>query len=141
LHTLSSKGDTETEGYVFIGNALKDISYSSPKITSLSAIQKFIDLIELPYEISDAPDLFSPSIPSTELSLLWNLDKETQNYSFQNGYFYDTSWDDKGQPTSLIWTLSFNKYDTSNSKNTEFIIYITVQINQFGEYKISSITK
>ncbi len=141
LHTLSSKGDAETESYVFIGNSVKDTSFSKPKILSLSVIQKFIDLIELPYEISDAPDLFSPYIPSTELSLLWNLDKSTYNYSFQNGYFYDNSWNDKGQPTSLIWVLSFNKFNTSNSKNTELILYVTVRINEFGEYRISSIIK
>lgn len=141
LHTSSSKGDTETASYVFIGNSLKDISYSKPKILSLSVIQKFIDTIELPYELSDAPDLFSSSIPSTELAMLWNLDKSTFNYSFQSGYFYDNSWDDKGQPTSLIWILSFNKYNTSNSTNTELILYVTVQINEFGEYRISSIIK
>lgn len=141
LHTLSSKGDAETESYVFIGNSIKDTSYSKPKILSLSVIQKFIDLIELPYEISDAPDLFSPYIPSTELAMLWNLDKSTFNYSFQNGYFYDNSWDDTGQPTSLIWILSFNKFNTSSSKNTEILLYVTVQINEFGEYRISSIIK
>lgn len=141
LHTSSSKGDTETASYVFIGNALKDISYSKPKILSLSVIQKFIDTIELPYELSDAPDLFSSSISSTELAMLWNLDKSTFNYSFQSGYFYDNSWDDKGQPTSLIWILSFNKYNTSNANNTELILYVTVQINEFGEYRISSIIK
>lgn len=141
LHTSSSKGDIETEGYLFIGDTLKDISHSKPKILSLSVIQKFIDLIELPYEILDAPDLFSPSIASTELGILWNLDKESCNYSFQNGYFYDISWNDKGDPTSLIWILSFKKFNTSSANTSELILKVSVQINEFGDYKISSITK
>lgn len=141
MHTSSSKGDTETQSYVYTGNYLKDISYSKPKILSLSVIQKFIDTIELTYEISDAPDLFTPSIQSTELAILWNLDKPILTYSFQDGYFYDVSWDDNGNPTSLIWILSFNKFNTSNSNNTELILHVKVQINQFGEYKISSINK
>lgn len=141
LHTSSSKGDSETEAYMFTADSLKNISYSTPRIVSLSVIQKFIDLIELPYELADAPDLFSPSIASEELGLLWNLDKSTFNYSFQNGYFRDICWDDNGKTTSLIWTLSFNKFNTTNSKNTELILYVTAEINQLGEFKISSITK
>lgn len=139
LYTLSNKGDESTKGIILCNNTIKDLTAYKIKIPSLSIMQKFIDLIQLPYELDDAPGIFTPTISSDELSLLWNLDKESIKYSFLSGYFYDTSWNDKGTPTSIMWILSFQKDNGNNV--SELILNIKVDLDEFGEYKISSIQK
>ena len=141
LYTLSNKGDESTEGILLCNNSIKNITPYKNKIPSLSIVQKFIDLIQLPYELDDAPGIFTPTIPSDELSLLWNLDKETTKYSFINGYFYDTHWNDKGSPTSIIWVLSFEKNKNNSNNSSELTLNIKIELDSFGEYKISNIQK
>ena len=75
-----------TEGYILNSNTLKDISFSSPKIPSLNSIQLLIDCVEADYELDDAPDIFTSTIESDQLGLLWNLDKSNYRYSFQKAY-------------------------------------------------------
>lgn len=143
LYTLSDKGDEATEAFIFNGTSTKDISFSKPHIPSLDVIQKFIDLIQLDYEIAETPDLFTAYINSDELGILWTLNKETYRYSFQNGYFYDINWDKNGLPASIIWSLSFEKVNSTDSSKLkeELFFSIKTDINEFREYKISSIKK
>lgn len=143
LTSSSEKGDESTKGSIITNKKVKDITFSQPKIYSLSPIQKLIDLIQLDYEIDDAPGIFTPYIPSEELALLWNLDKLTYHYTFQKAYFYDTTWDAEGKPTSLFWILSFEKsnFSDSNSKPSEMILYVKSELDELDEYKISSIIK
>lgn len=143
LHTFSEKGDKSTESIIFNGKIIKDITFSKLQIPALAIIQKFIDLIQLSYEIEDPPEIFTEYINSEELKILWNLDKETYRYSFQLGNFYDINWDKNALPSSIIWNLSFEKVNSSDSTkpNEEIIFTVKTDINQFGEYKISSIKK
>lgn len=143
LYALSEKGDESTESFIFNGKTIKDTSFSKLQIPALGVIQKFIDLIQLTYEIEDAPGIFTEYIDSEELGILWNLSKENYRYSFQIGYFYDISWDKNALPSSVIWNLSFEKVNsTDSSKPKEEIIFtVKTDINQFGEYRISSIKK
>lgn len=143
LYTHSEKGDESTESFTFNGKEIKDITFSKPQIPGLSIIQKFIDLIQLTYEIENAPNIFSEYINSDELGILWNLSKENYRYSFQSGYFYDINWNENPLPTSIIWRLSFEKvnlYDTSKPKE-EITFTVKTDINNYGEYNISSIKK
>ena len=143
LSLSSSKGDNSTNAYIFNGDVLKDISFSKPIVPGLNSVQSFIDLIQVQYEISDPPNIFTSEIPSNELSLLWNLDKETYRYDFQNGYFHDVSWDESGEVLSLTWCLSFQQVkiqDPDNNKK-EALIYITVKKDDYKNFKISSIKK
>ncbi|MDD6879910.1 MAG: hypothetical protein PUD59_06825, partial [bacterium] len=89
LYALSEKGDESTKSLIFNGNEIKDISFSKTLIPSLGVVQKFIDLIQLDYELTETPGLFTPYIESSELGILWTLSKDTFRYSFQTGYFYD----------------------------------------------------
>lgn len=139
----STKGDESTKGYIINSTYVKDITFSNPKIPAFGNIQKLIDLIQVEYELDDAPDIFTSYIPSEELGLLWNLDKLNYRYSFQKAYFYDTTWNDDGKPTSLYWVLSFEKinYTTSNKKPQELILYVKTELDELDQYKISSIIK
>lgn len=143
LYALSEKGDESTESFIFNGKTIKDITFSKLQIPGLGVIQKFIDLIQLDYEIEDAPGIFTEYINSDELGILWNLSKENYRYSFQNGYFYDINWDKNALPSSIIWRLSFEKVNSSDSTKPkeEIIFNVKTDINQYGEYKISSIKK
>lgn len=143
LHALSEKGDESTESFIFNGKEIKDISFSKSMIPSLGVVQKFIDLIQLDYELTETPGLFTPYIESTELGILWTLSKATYRYSFQTGYFYDINWDKNGIPTSLSWVLSFEKVNSIDSAKPkeEIVFIIKTDIDEFSEYKISSIKK
>ena len=83
------------------------------------------------------------NIKSEELGLLWNLNKNNYNYSFQKAYCYDSTWDEFGNPTTLYWTLSFqkNNFTNDNSNPKELILYITVEYTDSNQFKISSILK
>lgn len=143
ITTLSSKGDNATDGYLINGNSIKDINFSSPKIPSLSLIQTFIDLIQLTYEVDETPDIFSPSIPSEELAILWGLEKSSYRYNYQYGIFRDTQWNNDGMPSTLLWTLSFEKvnYSSHSIPSENLTLFIRVVLTPSGEYKISSIKK
>ena len=143
LSASSSKGDSSTNSYILTEKQLKDTTFSKSTIPNLNLIQSFIDLIQAPYELSDVPDIFSSFIDSTELSLLWNLNKDSYNYTFQNGYFYDTSWDDSGNITTINWFLSFEeikKIDSPDNKK-ELLLYLTLEKDSYNHLKISTIKK
>ena len=144
LYSNSAKGDSSTSSLYYTNNSIKDTSFANNKIPSLDIIQNFIDTIELPYELDIAPDIFSSSISSEELAILWNLDKEQNNYSFQSGYFTDINWDSNGEVTDIFWTLSFRKYDSSKSTNncySELLLHLNITLTNENTYKIESIQK
>lgn len=143
LSSDSSKGNESTTGMIINNFSTKDITFSKPIIPSFNTLQILIDIIEVDYDLDEAPDLFSPYIDSNQLGLLWNLDKSKYRYSFQKAYFYDTSWDDSTKVTSIYWCLSFEKTNILDSKEgpKELILYVTADLNENGDYKISSMIK
>lgn len=144
LFSLSSSGgDSSTKSYIFNGKTIKDTTFSKTNVPSLNLVQSFIDLIEAPYELSDTPDIFSSTIDSNDLGLLWTLDKTVYNYTFQNGYFQDTLWDDSGNITAINWCLSFEKLKKLDSLDDpkELLIYLTLEKDSYNYLKISTIKK
>lgn len=143
LSLSSSKGDGSTKSSLFLGDNIKDITFSKIKVPGLSAIQGFIDVIEAPYELSEAPNIFTSNIDSTELSILWGLDKDNTRYSFQNGYFSDFKWDSNGNVLGVNWTLSFESVKNTNDSSPvkELLLYLSVEDDGYGSLKISSIKK
>lgn len=137
----STKGDKSTKNYIINSKYIKDISFSNLKIPSFDYIQKFIDLIQVEYEIDESPDIFTPDIPSDELGLLWNLDKKNYVYSFQKAFFYDISWNKEGKSSSIYWILSFEKVNSTKFDKApkELILYVKTTLNELNQYKISSI--
>ena len=126
--------------YFINGNELSDITTSNLKIYSLDEIEKFIDLIEYSYEIMELPDIFTDNISSEELKIFWSLNKDTSQYKFQSAYFYDNDWNSLGEPSSIIWSLSFQQFDKYDSSKApkEIIIHLTTTLD-INQYKISSI--
>ena len=129
--------------FLIDNNSICSLNSLNYTINSLSETEKFVDLIEYPYEILEVPDIFSSDISYDELKLLWNLNKEIYQYTFQSGYFYDIDWNNYGSPNSILWTISFKKNKISNSKDegNEFVLYIEVSLDQYNNYRISSIKK
>ncbi len=128
---------------IFLADTTKDLCMSKLKVPALNSIEKFIDLIEYPYEIIDTPDIFADFISSSELSLLWNLNKSSTRYTFVSGYFYDIDWDNSGTPSTILWSLTFKKSNIidDSSPEEEFILNVQTDLNELSEYKISSIQK
>ena len=129
--------------FLIDNNSICSLNSLNYTINSLSETEKFVDLIEYPYEILEVPNIFSSDISYDELKLLWNLNKEIYQYTFQSGYFYDIDWNNYGSPNSILWTISFKKNKISNSKDegNEFVLYIEVSLDQYNNYRISSIKK
>lgn len=144
IYSLASrKGDSSTLSYMVINNKAKDISNIKKNIPGLSLIQEIIDYIEYPYELNNGPDVFSTNIPKSEISILWDLNKNNNRYNFQSGYFYDFKWNKNGDFNGLIWELSFNQVNKKNpsSLDKEFLIYLTMEYDIYNQLKITSLLK
>lgn len=144
IYSLTSrKGDSSALAYMLINNEAKDISNIKKNIPGLSLIQEFIDYIEYPYELNNGPDIFASTIPKSDLSTLWELNKNSNRYNFQSGYFYDYKWNKNGDFHGLIWELSFNQVDKKNNSSLEkeLLIYLTVEYDMYNQLKITSISK
>lgn len=139
----SSSGNSSLDSFMIIDNATINITKDSIKIPDLGNILSLIDLLQKYYELDEVPDIFTENISESELGLLWNLDKEHNQYSFQNAFFYDESIDNEGNITSMKWTLSFEKYirEKDDSSKTETTFYVNTIKSGDNSYKISSIYK
>lgn len=134
--------NNDFSSYFIDNDTVKEVTINTGNIFSLDEVGKFIDLIEYPYEPEELPDIFTPNISSDELKIFWNLNKDNYEYKFQSAYFCDNDWNNLGNPSSILWTLSFQKISrndiTKHSK--EVLIHLTVNIDYLNHYKISSIS-
>lgn len=139
----STKGDSSATAYMVINNDAKDITAIKKKIPGLSIIQEFIDYVEYPYELNNAPDIFAPTISKDELSILWDLNKNINRFNFQSGYFYDYKWNNNGDFYGLIIELSFNQVDKKNASalEKEMLLYLTIEYDSYNQLKITSLIK
>ena len=140
--SLSSKKEYFFQGFILLDNKIKDISLQILRSLPFS-IQKFIDVIEAPYDLSTPPDIFSSEINSSELAILWNLNKDSYRYSFQNAYFIDYEWNKEGETTGLSWILSFEEVNHKDDSviPKELLIYLDIKKDQYDNLKINSIQK
>lgn len=138
----SSEGVSSLNSFMLINNEILDTTKENPTIPSLDSTIRFINLIEIPYDLEDLPDIFTTSIDKDELSLLWNLDKDKYSYALQNAFFYDYKWNDSGQPSAIKWRLSFEKNNLkgSDTDKNELILLLDLQKID-SNYKITSIQK
>lgn len=138
----SSGGNASLESFMLINNSILDTNKDNSNIPSFDSVTKFIDIVQLPYVFDDLPDIFTTSIDKRDLSLLWSLDKDNYNYTFQNGFFYDYKWNEDYIPSCLRWRLSFEKssYKGNQSDKSEFTLLLDLEkVND--AYKIKSIQK
>jgi len=136
----SSSSISSLSSFMILDNKAFDITKDCKTIFNLDGIQTFIDLVQKDYELEAIPDIFKESIATNELAALWNLDKDHNAYSFQDGFFYDENINNDGVISSLKWRLTFEKYikDKDDSSKTELVIYVTVERTIENLYKISS---
>ena len=134
--------NNDFSSYFLDNDTVKEVTINTGNIFSLDEVGKFIDLIEYPYEPEELPDIFTPNISSDELKIFWNLDKDNYEYKFQSAYFYDNDWNSSGYPSSILWTLSFQKINRNdaNKPSKEMLIYLTTNIDYLNHYNISSIS-
>lgn len=139
----SKKGDSSTSLFMMENNKLRDISFSKQTVPSIKNLQHFIDTVQLPYELDESPDIFTEDIDSNELSILWNLNKESFSYSFQHGFFKDTKWDSNSNIYEISWILSFEKKPkVSGDTNAEELkLHLIFTRTEDDSFKISSIKK
>lgn len=138
----SSKANSSKKAYMFQDIEKIDVTTQSAELPDLDNLLSFVNLIQTTYELDEIPNIFSESVPKNELSLLWSLDKENCNYSFQSGFFYDDKMDNNNNLTSLKWNLSFEKYNKlkPNAPKEEVVFSVNF-IKENESFKISSIKK
>lgn len=138
----SSKGNSSLKSFMILNNEIIDITKFQSTLPSLDNIITFIGLIEKNYEIDETPNIFSNNINSNELGILWNLDKEHNRYSFQDAFFMDDFTDSDGNITSILWRITFEKYNiaSGDSSKKEKVFFVSTQLESDGSFKISGIT-
>lgn len=143
LYTIDSKkGISSLESSMLINNDILNTSKDNSNVPGLDTVLSFINLIEYNYVVDELPNIFTSTINSNELSLLWSLDKEHYSYAFQNAFFYDYEWNNNNDPTHIKWRLSFEKNALMGSEGNkdEFIIILDIKKDS-SSYKINSIQK
>ena len=143
LSLSSSSAGNSSSSFMIVNNNFIDTSHNNTiHLPSLETTLSFINLIELPYDLDEVPDIFTTDINKNQLSLLWNLDKDNYSYAFQNAFFYDYDWNDSSEPIALRWILSFekNKLNGQDGDKEELNIFLDV-IRDHSTYKITTIQK
>lgn len=138
----SSIGNSSLKSFMINNKEIIDTTKYYKDIPGLNNILTFIDLVQKDYEIDDTPDIFSEEIDSKELGILWNLSKENYTYSFQDAFFTNDFTDNDGNITSLIWRITFEKYNKGSDDNSkkEIIFYLTSELDYTETFRISSIS-
>lgn len=139
----SSSAGNSVSSFMIINNKfLNTTNSNNTPLPSLETALNFINLIELPYDLDELPDIFTTDINKDELSLFWSLDKDNYSYAFQNAFFYDYDWNDYGEPNALKWILSFekNKLNGQDGDKEELCVFLDV-IKDHTMYKITTIQK
>lgn len=138
----SSNANYSKKAYMFQDNEKIDVTAQSASIPDLDNVLSFINLIQTTYELDEIPNIFTENIQKNELALLWSLDKDNCNYSFQNGFFYDDEMDKNNSLNSLKWNLSFEKYNKQKpNAPKEEVVFTLKFVKENNTFKISSISK
>lgn len=140
----SSSASSSINSFMVINNKFLNTTNNNAPVTipSLDTVLNFINLIELPYDLDELPDIFNTNISRDELSIFWTLDKDNFSYSFQNAFFYDYDWNEYGEPAAMKWILSFekNKLNGQDGDKEEMCVFLDI-IKDHSSYKITTIQK
>lgn len=140
----SSSASSSINAFMIINNKFLNTTNNDVPATipSLDTILNFINLIELPYNLDELPDIFTNNINKDELSIFWSLDKDNYSYAFQNAFFYDYDWNEYNEPIAIKWILSFekNKLSGQDGDKEEMCVFLDI-IKDHSSYKITTIQK
>ncbi|SFU39444.1 hypothetical protein SAMN04487886_101820 [Clostridium sp. DSM 8431] len=138
-YTLNSfSGMSSFNSFMILDKEILDTTSDTNLNPDIAIIQSFINVIEMQSELYELPNIFKEGISPEDLSLLWNLDKENNTYSFQNGFFYDDTSNTKGKAASYKWNLNFEKYSSYDNSKSQITIYLTTELINDTTYEISS---
>lgn len=127
------------KNFMLINDELVDITKNSKIITDYDKILSFINIVSLDYEITDYPDIFHKYIDESNVSVLYNLDKDNFKYSFKNGFFYDNEIDSDGILQNIRWNLTFEKTNKTSLKKEEIIFELDLSREDSKNFKISNV--
>lgn len=127
------------ESFMLINNDFIDISKNSHIVSDYDKILIFIDLVMLNYEITDYPDIFHKYIDKSNISKLWQLDKDNFEYSFKNGFFYDNEIDKDGIMQNIRWNITFEKINRTSFKKNQIVFELDLSREDNKNFKISNI--
>ncbi|WP_294153168.1 hypothetical protein [uncultured Clostridium sp.] len=140
----SSSASNSINSFMVINNKFLNTTNNNTPVTipSVDTVLNFINLIELPYDLDELPNIFSTNISRDELSIFWALDKDNYSYAFQNAFFYDYDWNEYEEPTAIQWILSFekNKLNGQDGDKEEMCVFLDI-IKDHPSYKITTIQK
>lgn len=132
--------------YIFIKGELKKFEYNYPEnYVGCDTILSFISLVQgFPNEALTLPPYIYQNISGNDINLLYQSANNGTSYTFQDGSFKDLSWDSKGLPHEIKWTLNFKSAllsDPKAVKSTIFDLILTKINNADGSfsYKITSV--
>lgn len=138
------EGKIALKSYVWKENALKEYNADIKTIVpGCDTISNFINLVEsFPDPYLSVPNYFYPQISSSDLESVFRIANSNFYLKFQDGYFIDLAWNEKGTITCENWILNFRSIDTANNNNIKCIT-INIMLNMYNDtdfpYKITSI--
>jgi hypothetical protein len=140
-------GKINLVSYIFIKNSLKSFDYNYvDNYMGKDTILGFINLMSsFPLaELNISRELFSPNINGNDISLLTDLSSRKVSFNFQDAVFKDYKWDEGGNASAVLWTLSFKETNTKDIKEIknytiELILNLISKDDNVPTFKISSI--
>lgn len=146
VSAMINKDQSSYDSYIFIKDNFKKFDFNYPSnYMGSDAIGSFISLIQsFPNGSLTIPAYFYHNISGKDLDLLYQVANCNTSYLFQDGIFKDLSWDSKGIPHEVKWTLNFRStslLDNKIVKTLSFDLILTKFLNNDGSYtyKITSL--
>lgn len=129
---------------ILFNKELKQFSYDTSNLPGGNSILGLIYYIEnLSEGDSSKPDIFYSELTSKNISSLNQLSMDGTNFKFLDGFFTDTSWDNKDGVLEIKWNINFS-YTLKSKKNSKAQYCLSVTLrpcetynNEFKIYSIS----
>ncbi|SUY47842.1 Uncharacterised protein [Clostridium putrefaciens] len=129
---------------ILLKKELNQFSYDTSNLPGGDSILGLIHYIEnLPEGDSSNLDIFYSGLMSKNISSLNQLSVDGTNFKFLDGFFTDTSWDNKNSPLEIKWNLNFSSTLESN-QNSKVQYCLSVLLrpcdtynNKFKIYSVS----
>lgn len=138
--------DSILNSYILVDNTLKKFDYSYPNnYIGNELITDFLSFIEsFPNDDVIIPKYFNEKLSGDTLTNVYKLAYNETKYIFQDGFFEDISYDDKGNPIELRWVLNFkglknNNYDDMKNYTIELILSRSIINDNNYNYNITSL--
>ncbi|WP_251861088.1 hypothetical protein [Clostridium sp. Marseille-Q2269] len=129
------------DSFIFMEDTLQRFDYNFSKdFMGSNTITEFINYIQgLPISEENKPEnILINNISGKDISVIGNLVKENNIYSFQDAKFNDIKSDNDGQISEIKWSLNFkgiSKQDNNSIKNYNIDVLLKLVDNPDDNYK------